>query len=801
MQTEDFIPIIQDDSNVEESVASSQHGNVTTLFVRKIPYDATDSEFESFFSEIGPIRSCFLVKETNSSIKPSDPEGSNPAPPKDKEEREVRNRGYGFVRYALSQDAEHALKELKKVKFRGTHTLKMEIALKKHEKPSFVEADKKSGHLSASEKKKINNELSNKPERASKTILIQGLPKDLTRKRIYKKVRKFGDVEDMIYSEEGHEIAHITFKTVKDATNALRHLDGHMFHGSRMNAKFVDGEANKSNSVDKKSRLIVRNIPWEYREQDLLKIFSACGEVVEVSLPRKYKGGPLRGFACIQYRKREEAEKAISDLNETKHHGRTIAVDWSLPKDKYLEAMGAFQAKLTGDPGNGPGGTHEDQIKDEDIRNVDSEDDKSVEETGEREDDEIMTDAKDDVNSENHRSTGTIKREAHPPSEGNVLFIRNLAFEATEEELGAIFRPFGPLRYHVITRDSATGRSRGTGFVCFVHKEHADECLSEAKKIHHIAVDSNELSSKKGKRKELVYKSILTADPSDLQALKFTLRGRVLSVVKAVDKDEAHKLMEINQDKRRKEDRRNLYLMNEGGTPVAESLPTSEMNKRITSFNTRKNLLAKNPNLYISKTRLSIRNIPLTVDESRLKNLGKESIQNFKEEVRKGEREDLRKSEKIEGWDKLIKIKQAKIARSKDRVDSVTQKLRSKGYGFLEYVEHAHALAALRYLNNNPKVFGEKKRPIVEFAIENSIIVKRRAERLKGIKGGRSDKSNRNIDNKEKSGDTPDRKFNNNNENINSKRKRETNNDAQSSTKKKAKVIHRKSPKVLKRRK
>ncbi|CAG8647719.1 13667_t:CDS:2, partial [Acaulospora morrowiae] len=207
-----------------------------------------------------------------------------------------------------------------------------------------------------------------------------------------------------------------------------------------------------------------------YREQDLLKIFSACGEVVEVSLPRKYKGGPLRGFACIQYRKREEAEKAINELNETKHHGRTIAVDWSLPKDKYLEAMGAFQAKLAGDPGNGPDRAHEDQIKDEDIRSfdeeetedesengsvldedhvmadIDSEDDKSAEETEEKDDDdEIMTDAKDDDNSENHRSTGTIKRETHPPSEGNVLFIRNLAFEATEEELGAIFKIFRPI--------------------------------------------------------------------------------------------------------------------------------------------------------------------------------------------------------------------------------------------------------------------------------------------------------------------------------------------------------------------
>jgi len=41
------------------------------------------------------------------------------------------------------------------------------------------------------------------------------------------------------------------------------------------------------------------------------------------------------------------------------------------------------------------------------------------------------------------------------------------------------------------------------------------------------------------------------------------------------------------------------------------------------------------------------------------------------------------------------RIPQAKIMRSPDRVDANGQP-RSKGYGFVEFVEHAHALAALR---------------------------------------------------------------------------------------------------------
>lgn len=47
-------------------------------------------------------------------------------------------------------------------------------------------------------------------------------------------------------------------------------------------------------------------------------------------------------------------------------------------------------------------------------------------------------------------------------------------------------------------------------------------------------------------------------------------------------------------------------------------------------------------------------------------------------------------------------VKQAKIIRQQDRVDTVTGKGRSRGYGFLEMEKHADALRVLRWANNNP---------------------------------------------------------------------------------------------------
>jgi nucleolar protein 4 len=52
------------------------------------------------------------------------------------------------------------------------------------------------------------------------------------------------------------------------------------------------------------------------------------------------------------------------------------------------------------------------------------------------------------------------------------------------------------------------------------------------------------------------------------------------------------------------------------------------------------------------------------------------------------------------------KVKQSKIVRTADRLDPMTGKGRSKGYGFLETGKHSDALKVLRWANNNPDVYG-----------------------------------------------------------------------------------------------
>lgn len=187
---------------------------------------------------------------------------------------------------------------------------------------------------------------------------------------------------------------------------------------------------------------------------------------------------------------RHDAEKAIEGTNGKPikkgpdGEGRVVAVDWALSKEKWQEATKGEEKKEgekeSSDSGSDSGSESE-----------------SNSESGEESGEESSGDEGTSVVSGSEESSNTDENEEEEEEEeeepvkptlptvdvGSTLFIRNLPFETTELELNTLFRSFGPLRYAKITIDKATGRSRGTGFVCFWNNEHADEVIEEAQRV------------------------------------------------------------------------------------------------------------------------------------------------------------------------------------------------------------------------------------------------------------------------------------------------------------------------------
>jgi cold-inducible RNA-binding protein len=79
-------------------------------------------------------------------------------------------------------------------------------------------------------------------------------------------------------------------------------------------------------------KLYVGNLPYNTNEQDLQDLFASAGSVDTVNLMRDMATGQARGFAFVEMATDEEAQKAISMLNERDFGGRNLTVNEARPK-------------------------------------------------------------------------------------------------------------------------------------------------------------------------------------------------------------------------------------------------------------------------------------------------------------------------------------------------------------------------------------------------------------------------------------------------------------------------------------
>ncbi|KAJ1661480.1 RNA recognition motif-containing protein, partial [Coemansia sp. RSA 25] len=544
--------------------------------------------------------------------------------------------------------------------------------------------------------------------------------------------------------------AYVTYDDHSTAQRALKALNNHIFKGAKLAVKL------KIEYLDKNARLIVRNLPFKVRERELENLFSLCGTVLKVDLPRKFTGGPLRGFAFVQMGDYESAERAIAKWNNHDLQGRVLAVALAVAKDRFkeMEEKGEvenfdFLNSNDSDVEMASGG-EENEDDDDDVEGSDNDKDAADSDADAMEDDGSDVDNNNDDDDDEDDEEKDVVDESLEA--GCTLFIRNLSFDSDEDGLFEHFKAFGKLRYARILYDSQTGKSRGTAFVCFWKPADAAKCLEDAEKAQALSeklgsVPSSMLPDKRNKS-VLLQEASSSLDSSS----QFTLDGRVLSVVKGVDRKTAHDLATEGLQKRKSKDNRSVYLLKEGiifpDTPAAAHMAPTDLEHHVKEYGVRKNQIYKNPNLYMSKTRLTIHNIPRAVDDAALRSAAVSAVGKFKQEVKDKVRQPLSADEMAEGWDKRPHVSQAKIVRSSDRVDVASGKARSKGYGFIEFTTHAHALACLRFLNfrNTAQAFSKhlvdddetddvasksahkiSRRSIrVMFAIENAQVIKKR---------------------------------------------------------------------------
>ncbi|KAL2326435.1 hypothetical protein Fmac_025493 [Flemingia macrophylla] len=752
----------------------------STLFVSNLPYSFSNSQLEETFSEVGPVRRCFMVTQKGL----------------------AQHRGFGYVQYAVEEHANRAI-ELKNGSSVGGRKIVVKLAMprptreERKSKPNQVvktddlsklKDDDEDGRSSGAEKQVLAEEVqvtekpksSRKPaetkklalcddvedeggcsekQRVARTVIFGGHINSDMAEEVHRKAKEIGTVCSIKYplsrkDVENHgllqdgctlDASAVLFTSVKSARASVAALHKKEIAGGSVWARQLGGEGSKT----QKWKLIVRNLPFKAKDNEIRDLFSSAGYVWDVFIPHKSDTGLSKGFAFVKFTCKQDAENAILKLNGSKFAKRLIAVDWAVPKK-------IFSSDTNNAPNSDKGQQKmsDSESADEDVELVnkqssqgdDSDTDYSSameEEAASPEDnfdmeadiarkvlnnlltssskgasvnnesmlsneneelrsDEIVKDADGNASNESGKVSGVFKPEISSrnnlsnPKETEddlqrTVFISNLPFECDNEEVKQRFSGFGEVEYFVPVLHQVTKRPRGTGFLKFKTAEAANTAISTA---------------------------------SSASGMGMLLKGRPLKVLKALDKKSAHD-KELEKAKNEVHDHRNLYLAQEGlileGTTAAEGVSASDMLKR-QELERKKKTKLQSPNFHVSRTRLVIYNLPKSMNEKELKKLCIDAV--------------ISRATK----QKPV-IRQIKFLKD-EKKGKVAQERHSRGVAFVEFSEHQHALVALRVLNNNPETFGPEHRPIVEFALDNVQTLKLRKAKQQFYQQGSQDDNN-----------------------------------------------------------
>lgn len=79
--------------------------------------------------------------------------------------------------------------------------------------------------------------------------------------------------------------------------------------------------------------IYVGNLSYDTRDADLRQLFAGFGNVDSARVIVDRDTNRSKGFGFVEMENREEAEKAIAELNGTDLQGRTITVNEAKPRE------------------------------------------------------------------------------------------------------------------------------------------------------------------------------------------------------------------------------------------------------------------------------------------------------------------------------------------------------------------------------------------------------------------------------------------------------------------------------------
>ncbi len=731
------------------SETPSTHTSKNTIFVRNLPFDCGNEALEAFFSEFGPLRGAFTVRD------PQDP---------------AKSRGIGFVHFAMTEDATRVMTEIEagNVKF-SNRKLAADWAQRRSDSAPIVAVKKPTTARKEKDTLLVKSELM---ENCLQLTVRFTTPLGALGNLLVQRLKRFAPVASLTQPDAEDQLrAVLNFKKPEHCGRLYRklfnHLNENLFPVEGDKSLILAGVRPVLPEPIKAFRLIIRNLPFSIcRPTQLTEHLEPFGSVVEVNIPtveneRSSRGqkDALRGkgFAFVQYSTRGEAEKALEGLNGSIIKSRPVAVDWSVPKNQFdsPEAVESVEQIEEVEPEQ-ESVEHFDFSIDTKPSKID-ENDELVDIEGEsqsEEDDEIDIEADSDVDEDVSKNLVVDDREddsmQSAQNDKATVFIRNLSFSTEEDDLEAFLLerfPHASIEYCKVVRHPDTGASKGSAFVKFDANAVAEEVIRVASELDSSAsLPSGNLEYLTEKRTKRGFQSLIS-DADALPTGGLILDGRILNCTLAVARGEAAELgrrralekisallseegrdrildtlfvvplekisrdrpFEGQQETNIPRLKRNLALINESLPVDKESiLSTEELKARESVVQNRAKASNNNPNLVVSPSRLAVHHLPPRVTEAQLKEVMYAGVREARGvALNSGNPYNLTPAQlkllaqfaqtsKVAAGLHQVKI----IAHRSKRGSSVseaTSGVKSRGYGFVQWRHPLMALLCVRY--------------------------------------------------------------------------------------------------------
>ncbi|KAJ3261788.1 hypothetical protein HK103_004739 [Boothiomyces macroporosus] len=126
----------------------------------------------------------------------------------------------------------------------------------------------------------------------------------------------------------------LEFNTKEDAMECIKTMQFSNATGKVSTSR----KRNSQNAEEREpsTKLLVRNLPFEATKKDLKQLFSSCGTLKTVRIPRKFDG-QHRGFGFVEFLTAQEAKTAYDTLGATHLYGRHLVIEWAKDEENVDE--------------------------------------------------------------------------------------------------------------------------------------------------------------------------------------------------------------------------------------------------------------------------------------------------------------------------------------------------------------------------------------------------------------------------------------------------------------------------------